>query len=495
MLYGRAGESSQPVMNPPPLPLSAFLDPRGENRDAVLALARSFLDLVLSFGASAANRPPSSPIRSLPFSVGIPESPVAEKEILARVESILADSMNAAHPAYIGHMDSIPTTISVLGDLVASAVNNNMLSQELSPVFTQMETRLTREFAALFGLGDAAGGVLVSGGSLANLHALAVARNVRFGSRENGVAGLGKRPVLFASEVAHTSIQKAAMLLGLGTSAVVPVVTNAKSQMDPTSLRRLIRRAELEDQTPFCVVATAGTTVTGNIDPLPEIHAIAREHGLWFHVDAAYGGALILSENERHRLGGIQHADSLTFNPQKWLFVAKTCALVLFENANQLERDFRIAAPYMKDGTEVARLGELSIQGSRRADVLKLWLSLQHLGRSGYARLIDDAYRRTQHFLREARLRSFLELASEPETNIVCFRGTPNWIPPDRWDDWNLSLTEHLAEGGHAFLSLPTYRGRRFLRAVLLNPYTTEEAVTRLFEQIDAFALESIHNR
>lgn len=434
-------------------------------------------------------------MKPLSFPVNIPESPVPEKEILTRVESILADSLNAAHPAYIGHMDSLPTTISVLGDLLASALNNNMLSQEMSPVFTQMETRLLKQFAALFGLGDAAGGVLVSGGSLANLHALAVARNVRFGAKENGVVRLDKRPVLFASEVAHTSIQKAAMLLGLGTSAVVPVVTNAKSQMDPSSLRRLIRRAELEDQTPFCVVATAGTTVTGNIDPLPEIHAIAREHGLWFHVDAAYGGALVLSGNERHRLGGIQHANSITFNPHKWLYVAKTCAMVLFGDAGQLESDFRIAAPYMKGGTEVTNLGEIGVQGSRRADVLKLWLSLQHIGRSGYGQLIDDAYRLTRHFVSEARLRSFLELASEPETNVVCFRGAPNWIPPERWDDWNLSLAEQLVSGGHAFLSLPTYRGRRFLRAVLLNPYATKEEVTGLFERIDSFALESIHNR
>jgi glutamate/tyrosine decarboxylase-like PLP-dependent enzyme len=478
-----------------PLPPSAFVDPQGDNREAVQTLARRVLDLALSAGARAASRPPHAPIQPLSFPVNIPEGPVPEKEILARLEAVVSDSLNAAHPAYLGHMDSLPATLSVLGDLLASSLNNNLVSQETAPVFTQMETRLLKHFAALFGLGEAAGGVLVSGGSLANLQALAVARNARLGSKEKGLAGLAKRPVLFASEVAHPSIQKAAMILGLGTEAVVPVVTNAQSQMDPTSFRRLLRRAELEEQAPFCVVATAGSTVTGNIDPLPEIHAIAREHGLWFHVDAAYGGALIFSDNERHRLAGIQHADSLTFSPHKWLYVAKTCSMVLFGDANHLETDFRVAAPYSRAGAEATHLGERGVQDSRRADVLKLWLSLQHLGRSGYAQLIDDGYRRTRHFVQQARLRSFLELASEPETNLVCFRGTPNWIPPEGWDDWNLRLQAQLVAGGHAFLSLPTYRGRRFLRAVLLNPFTTEEVVTQLFEQIDAFALESIHGR
>lgn len=224
------------------------------------------------------------------------EAPVPEGELLEESRGLLVRSMNAAHPGYVGHMDSMPTTASVLGDLDASAVNNNMLSLEMSPAFSRLEVLLLRKFAGLFGLGGESGGVMAGGGSLANLQALAVARNVAFGgAKEGGIVGLTERPVILASDAAHTSVAKAAMLLGLGTDAVVAVATDASSRMDPAALRDGILRAEAEGGAPFCVVGTAGTTVTGSVDPLAEVGDVARERGLWFHVDAAYGGALAFS--------------------------------------------------------------------------------------------------------------------------------------------------------------------------------------------------------
>lgn len=474
-------------MNRSQLPASAFIDPGGGNREEIEELVGRALELVLSQAVGASSRSPLPEADGLPDPVGVPDAPAAEDEVLEELRDLLDSSMNAAHPGYVGHMDSMPTTASILGDLATSAVNNNMLSLEMSPVFSRLEVLLLREISALFGLPEGAGGVMAGGGSLANLQALAVARNVAFGSLEKGIAGLERQPVVFASEAAHASIKKAAMLLGLGTSAVISIPTNADSQMETEDLRREIERAEAEGKAPFCVVATAGTTTTGNVDPLAEIYAVAREHALWVHVDAAYGGALVFSEKHRRRLAGIGLADSVTFNPQKWLYVAKTCAMVLFRNMDVLESAFRIGAPYMRDAGSFTNLGEIGVQGTRHADVLKLWLSLRHVGKRGYEQLIDEGYRLTERFVEEVKKRPFLETAGRSEMNLVCFRGVPDWAPPEKWDEWNANLQTHLLRAGNVFLSLPLYRGRRWLRAALLNPYTDEGTLAELFNQVDEF--------
>lgn len=474
-------------MNRSRLAASAFIDPRGSNREEVEELARRVLEIVLSQAAAASSRSPLPETAYEPASADLPGAPASEEDLLGELQNLLATSMNAAHPGYVGHMDSMPTTVSVLADLAAATINNNMLSLEMSPVFSRLEGLLLQGFARHFGLGEDAGGLLLSGGSLANLQALAVARNVAFRSLPEGIMGLEKQPVIFASEVAHTSVNKAAMLLGLGTSSVVPIATNADSQMDAQMLRREIERTKREGKAPFCVVATAGTTITGSVDPLADICAVAGKHGLWVHVDAAYGGALIFSEQQRQRLAGIEEANSVTFNPQKWLYVAKTCAMVLFKDLRTLEDAFRVGTPYMRDSGEFTNLGEIGVQGTRHADVLKLWMSLQHLGMSGYGQLIDESYLLAERVAAEVDKRPFLEIAGRPEMNIVCFRGVPGWIPSNGWDEWNADLQTYLLRTGEVFLSLPLYCGHRWLRAVLLNPYADEETVAHLFQHVDAF--------
>ena len=471
-------------MNQSKLPLSAFIAPNGENKIEIDQLAQQVLGLVLKHLYTADNHSPLPQTTQFPISVNIPDTPVPETKILEQLQIILNNSMNAANSAFVGHMDSMPTTFSILGEMVTAAVNNNMLSLEMAPIFSRLESLLLKEFAALFGFGGNTGGVMLSGGSLANLQALAVARNVKFDTLEQGITAQTSKPVLFASEVAHTSLQKAAMLLGLGASSVIPVKTNANSQIEISELRNAIEKAKRNGNTPFCIVATAGTTTTGNIDPLAEIGQIAHEYNLWFHVDAAYGGALILSENNREKLAGIEYADSITFNPQKWMYVAKTSVMVLFRDMATLIKAFRIQAPYMRDTEDFINLGEISVQGTRHAEILKLWLSLQHIGKKGYAQLIEESYRLTDCFVHQIKKRPFLEIASEPETNLVCFRGVPSWVSSTEWDRWNTNLQSHLLENGKTFLSLPTYRGSRWLRAVLLNPYTDEETLLHLFEEI-----------
>ena len=466
-----------------PLPVDAFVDPYGHNRGAVAPILESLSHRILDYLSTAASHTPLPEVGELALPP-IPDQPGQLADLLAPLQQIMAQSMNPAHPGYLGHMDPLPTTASILGDWVAAALDNNMLSVEMSPVLSRLETQLLAEIAQLFGLGPAAGGLLASGGSLANLQALTVARNRQLGCLDRGLAGQPPA-VILASELAHTSLQKAAMVLGLGRQGLVPVPTNQQGEMDPNALADCIKGCRARGQRPFAVVATAGTTVTGSIDPLPEVHRLAQAHGLWFHVDAAYGGALIFSPQQRHRLAGIEAADSITFNPQKWLYVTKTCASVLFRDMTQLADHFRIPAPYMHNQADCPNLGEFSLQGTRHGDGLKLWLSLQHLGKAGYAALIETSYALTQTLVEAIQQRPDLALACPPAMNLACFRSCPPALDPGQWDGWNLRLQQQLLQQGQVFFSLPLWRGQRWLKAVLLNPYTQPDQIHRWFELID----------
>ncbi|MDV3347739.1 aminotransferase class I/II-fold pyridoxal phosphate-dependent enzyme [Leptothoe sp. ISB3NOV94-8A] len=470
------------------LPTTAFIRPDGKNRDAIATLLHQVVDLLVETMAQATERSPlPEPLLTEDYGwAKLAKASVDVQQLLIEVQTHLHHSMNAAHPGYISHMDSIPSTMSVIADLLVAALNNNMLSVEMSPVFSRLEILVLKQVAQLFGLGPQANGVLVSGGSLANLQALIVARNAAFNALDHGITQV-KQPVFFVSEVAHTSFKKAAMVMGLGTKAAIPVATHQNSQIDITDLKTKLIQAKANGQQPFAIVATAGTTVTGSIDPIAEMAHIANLHQLWFHVDAAYGGALMFSDRHQSQLAGIEQANSVTFNPQKWLYVAKTCAIVMFRQFDQLQEYFRVLAPYMNDHNDWPNLGELTVQGTRHPDILKLWLSLQHIGRNGYSAIIDHNYALTQTFTSAVKERPFLTLASEPQMNLICFRSEPNTVPIEKQDQWNHSLQQWLLKQGNTCLSLPVYRGQRWLKAVLLNPFTTNEHIDKLFADIDSY--------
>lgn len=473
------------------LPLTAFIDPRGNNRKEVEALVRRVLDLVIDHIAGAAERPPFPDNDALPVSAAIPESPASDDVLLSHIKMLLEASLNDATPNYIAHMDSLSTTLSALGDFISAAAANNMLSREMSPAFPRLEDALMKEFTRLFGLGDQSGGVMSSGGGLSNLLSLAVARNTLLGTLEGSVHGLEKRPVLFASEAAHASIKKSAMIMDLGTEAVIPITINAAAKMDPDDLRRKIEQAKAEGKHPFCVVATAGTTSTGNIDPLVEIGRVAREHGLWFHVDAVWGGGLQFSDQHRKKLRGIKQADSVSFNPQKMLLVARTCSMALFRDFDAMKRHFRVRYPYMSSGEDFTNLGEIGLQGSRPTEVLKLWLSLQHIGRKAYGELVDQRIALVEFFARKIKQRPVFQLAAKPESGIVCFRGTPGWLPESEWEAWNTELQARLLREKKIYVSSQVIRGQKWLRVVLLNPYTAEGVFDSVLELADNYIEET----
>lgn len=467
--------------------LDNFINPYGENRQTIEELLCKIITQLLDFTSTAAEKLclPEEAINIDPDLFGIPETGINLEQINDILQSLYSTSMNPANPQYIGHMDSIPALTSIIGDMVASTINNNLLSLEMSPFLTRLEYQLIKQFATLFGLPESAGGVFLSGGSLSNLQALVVARN----SFKGNIA-LSKL-VIFVSEHAHVSIQKAAMVMGLRAESVIKITTNSKYQMDVANLELQIKKQQEQGNLPLAIVATAGTTVTGSIDPLESIANLARTYGIWLHVDAIYGGALIFSDKYKHLLSGIEMADSIAFNPQKWLYIAKTCSMVLFRGFNGMVDNFRINTPYMKEQDELINFGEISIQGSRHAESLKLWLSLLNFGINGYRELIGESYFLTQRLLELVKSRKYLELLTEPDTNLVCFRLNNG---SQSLDELNLELQQYLLRQGNFFVSIPKFKNQNWLRVVILNPFTTEEILNRLFCYIDRYYYQ-INNR
>lgn len=465
---------------------TAFVAPNGSNRQEILDLLKKSMNLFIEHIANFESMSPLNNKLEKSFDAIIPEYPVPIDVIFHELQDVIEMSMNPSHPGYMGHMDSMATTMSIVGDMIAAALNNNMLSIEMSPVLSRLEIAVTKEVAGLFGLGKNAGGALTSGGTLANLQALTVARNFTFKSLQRGMVGFPYQPVILASEVAHTSLQKAAMILGLGTESIVRVSVKEDSQLNVDDLEDQIKQCRLEGKYPFCVVATAGTTITGSVDNLIAINKIAKEQSLWFHVDAAYGGGLIFSEQHKSLLNGIEFADSVTFNPQKFLYIAKTCSMVLFRNKSLFQENFRIVAPYMEEIPNI-NLGEISVQGTRHADILKFWLSLQHIGKCGYNELVDKTFQLTDYFMSHVKKRAYLSVTNVPQTNVICFRAIPGWLSEENCDAWNMQLQMYLLEAGNTYFSLQTYRNQHWLRVVLLNPYINETMIDNLFAKIDEF--------
>lgn len=478
-------------MNQQELPVNAFINPSGANKASVESFLSKALHRIISTVSSSEERSSLPGKIKIPTQEIIPEESIGDDKLIDELETLLLSSINPSHPGWISHMDPPPTAASLIGDLATASINNNMLSVEMSPAFSRLEQQVVHRICRLFNLGPNTSGVLCSGGSLANLQALTVARNVKLGTMEDSVQQLPKKPVLFASEVAHSSIQKAAMILGLGKDAVRPVAVDSNSKMEAGALQDSIKQSRDDGMVPFCVVATAGTTTTGSIDPLEAIGRIARQENLWYHVDAAYGGALAFSDSHRDKLAGISDADSIIFNPQKWLYVAKTCALVLFKDQQQLVENFRIGAPYMEEDEDVINLGEIGVQGTRHADILKLWASFQHIGRKGFQQLIDESYHLTDLLHNKLQAFECIQISSTPEMNIICFRGRPEWISSSKRDEWNKGLQAYLLEKHEIFFSLPTYDERKWLRTVILNPFVSEQTINNIIHGIASYIEET----
>jgi glutamate/tyrosine decarboxylase-like PLP-dependent enzyme len=468
----------------------AFISPDQSNIDHVRSVMQSSVETLIKYLSSANEKPllPSDLSYTFDFPL-LNDHPKTVSEIQNSLELLLSQSMNANSPYYVGHMDSMPTLFSIVGDMIASGINNNMFCLELSPFLTQLEYQIAKEFCTLFGYGSGAGGIVLGGGTLANLQALIVARNNALGSATGKLASVDKELVIFCSAMAHVSVKKSAMIMGMGVDNVIAIPVDFEGHMDISLLENAVRDAIQAGKLPMAVVATAGTTVSGNIDPIAPIAKLCVAHDIWLHVDAIWGGGLIVSERHKHKLCGIEMANSITFNPQKWMMVAKTCSLVLFKDFQNFDNHFRIKKDYVRENDIAVDLSELSVPGTKRADVLKLWLSIQSMGIRGYESYVDHTMEIAGHFAQHVEARPTLKMAYPMETAMTCIRSEPMGDESNH-DVWNADLQGYLLSKRNTFMSLPTFNGRKSLRVILLNPFLTKDVIDNIFEYIDEFTSE-----
>ncbi|MCS5690523.1 aminotransferase class V-fold PLP-dependent enzyme [Cyanobium sp. FGCU-6] len=452
-------------------PLAPFPDPHRHDPELERFLHDASSQLCRWLGSASA----TSPLPGLSVLPAVEPEPtgLTPDRLLADLQLVMEGAYNPGHPGAIAHLDPPPLAASVAADLICAGLNNNLLAEELSPSLSRLERSLCGWLAERLGLPAGAGGVAASGGSLSNLMALVVARHHR---------GLLERrdAVVVASEEAHVSLAKALVVMGLPPSALVAVPTDAGGRLDAAALDLVLSDLERAGRPVIAVVATAGTTVRGAVDPLPEVATLCRRHGHWLHVDGAIGAVFALAPAHAGRVEGLGLADSLTVNPQKLLGITKTSSLLLLARPALLLDTFHTGLPYMELSWGGGHGGETGLQGTRPAEILKLWLGLRQLGETGIAALIQGAIERRRHLERLLCPLADLELV-QGSLHLLAFR--PAGLSPEVSERWSQDTRQALL-ARQLMLSRPLYRGHHHLKAVLGNPHTAQAELAAVAEVV-----------
>ncbi len=399
---------------------------------------------------------------------------LSSESLLEDLSLIMEGSYQPSHPGSLAHLDPPPLTGSVVADLICAGLNNNLLAEELSPSLSRLERLLCKWFAERIGMPAGAGGVAASGGSLSNLMALVVARNS---------AGLqhDSKAVVLVSKDAHVCFAKATRVMGLQPDSLEDVVTNEEGQISLKFLEEQLERIRAEGRKCFALVATAGTTVRGAIDPLKEIGELCERKNLWFHVDGAIGGVFALSNKTKNLLRGIAFANSITLNPQKLLGITKTSSLLLVANQSNLVSTFATGLPYIEPSWgDHVHGGEMGLQGTRPAEILKLWLGLRQLGQKGIEQLLEEAIQRRNYFEKKLDLTK-LQVISGP-LHIISF--TPRNVDNHQSAKWSIATKQKLLDQKF-MLSRPFHNDRYYLKAVMGNPHTQKIHLDKLANLIN----------
>ena len=412
----------------------------------------------------------------------VPEAPGDPGALLERLErDVFSSMLHVDHPRFFAFVPGPGNFVSVMADALAAGLNVFTGTWFAGSGPAQVELVVTEWLREICGLPEGAGGLFVSGGSMANLTALAVARHVKLGDRTQGA-------VVYTSDQTHSSVFRALRVLGIPDEQVRTLPADEEYRLPLEELRRTITEDRAAGRTPFCVVANAGTTNTGAVDPLPELAALCRGEGVWLHADGAYGAPAVLTEEGKRRLEGLGEVDSLSLDPHKWLFQSFETGCVLVRDRHLLRDTFQIMPEYLRDthgAQEEVNFGNYGVQLTRSFRALKLWMSLHTFGLGAFREAIARGMRLAEVAEETLRESGRWEVVTRAQLGVVSFRYARAGMEPEEADALNGRMVGEMIEDGFALATSTVLRGRTALRLCTINPRTTEEDVRATIRKME----------
>ena len=464
-------------------------------------IGHQLIDTIADFIDTIAERPVTTgetpdQLQKIIGTSSLPEKGVSVKKLFSKTSGLLFNhSLLNGHPKFLGYITSSAAPIGALADLLAAAVNPNVGAQILSPVATEIEKQTVRWLAEFIGVSPGYGGILVSGGNMANFTAFLAARTAKAPKeiKENGISNATEKLVIYCSKTTHTWVEKAVILFGLGTRSIRWIQTDATNKMDNEVLEQTIKNDLQNSCKPIMIIGTAGDVSTGVVDNLKAIAAICKTYDLWFHVDGAYGIPAAVIPGLKILFEGIEEADSIALDPHKWLYSPLEAGCTLVKNPNHLIDTYSSHPVYYNFNSSDDKLThnyyEYGFQNSRGFRALKVWLSLQQAGRSGYIKMIAEDIQLAKLLFDKAKDHSELEAVTQ-NLSITTLR----YVPLDYNQDsekketylntLNEALLNALQQGGEVFLSNAMVKEKYCLRACIVNFRTSAKDIEEIIEII-----------
>lgn len=418
-----------------------------------------------------------------------PEKPESLEAIFKKfINLIIPGVTHWNHPKFLAYFSITSSGPAILAELISAALNVNGMLWKTCPALTELEKITMNWLRQMLGLPKTFWGIVYDTASTSTFHAIAAARQEKSGCdiRRNGLYD-SKRLILYTSDQAHSSVEKAAIALGMGLNNVRKIETDDAFRLRVDCLRKTVDRDRKQGYLPFCVVATVGTTSSTSVDPIADIGRICRENNLWLHVDAAYGGAAAIVPEHRSVLNGCDQADSLVMNPHKWLFVPIDFSAFYTRKPEVLKSAFSLIPEYLRtpeDG-RVENLMDYGMQLGRRFRALKLWFVLQYFGREGIIKRIQHAINLARELAVHIEQHPDFEMMAPAPFSTVCFRAHPQgWHDPVKLDRLNEILLEKINADREFFISHTKLKDRYVIRVAIGNIRTDQAHIRRLWKRI-----------